>query len=103
MQEVKKDKTKQYKGSIVLKISLLCLAAYFIFTLISQQISISEKKQELELKNNQIKTQQTNNDELQYQIDEEASGDKKYAEEYARSELGYAKQGERVFVNIGGN
>lgn len=100
LQEVK---VKKYKGSLILKISLLCFVAYVVFTLISQQMSISDKKAELDALNGQVKAQEIKNQEIQYTIDEELSGDKSYAEEYARSELGYAKQGERVFVNIGGN
>lgn len=101
--KLKEIKQQKYKGSLILKISILCLVAYVVFTLVSQQVSISEKKAELEDLENQVKIQEMKNQEIQYTIDEELSGDKAYAEEYARSELGYAKQGERVFVNIGGN
>ena len=101
--QVLKNGVKKYKGSFVLKLALVCLAAYFVFTLINQQIVISEKKSELDILQEQVKTQEMKNQDIQYTIDEELSGDKKYAEEYARSELDYAKQGERVFVNIGGN
>ena len=98
-----KNGVKKYKGSFVLKLALVCLTAYFVFTLVNQQIIISEKKSELDILQSQVKTQEMKNQDIQYTIDEELSGDKKYAEEYARSELDYAKQGERVFVNIGGN
>ena len=101
--QVLKNGVKKYKGSFVLKLALVCLTAYFVFTLVNQQIIISEKKSELDILQSQVKTQEMKNQDIQYTIDEELSGDKKYAEEYARSELDYAKQGERVFVNIGGN
>ena len=94
---------KKYKGSLILKVSLLCLVVYVLFTLVSQQVSIGEKKAELEALEDQMRQQEMKNQEIQYTIEEEQAGDKSYAEEYARSELGYAKQGERVFVNIGGN
>ena len=101
--QVLQDKVKKYKGSFILKLALVCLAGYFVFTLVNQQIAIGEKKSELAQLQNQVKTQEMKNEDIQYTIDGEISGDKKYAEEYARSELDYAKQGERVFVNIGGN
>lgn len=102
-EKIKELKINKYKGSLILKIALLCFAAYIIFTLISQQITISEKTSELNGLSDQVKAQEIKNQEIQYAIDEELAGDKQYAEEYARGELGYAKQGERVYVNIGGN
>lgn len=100
MQEVK---TKKYKGSLLLKFAVLSFVMYVIYLLISQQIGIGQKQAELGNIQQQVTAQQTKNEEIQYTIEDEKNGNDGYAEEYARSELDYAKQGERVFVNIGGN
>lgn len=100
---MKEVKTKKYKGSLVLKIALLCFGVYIVFTLISQQVKINEKKTELLNLSNEVTAQEVKNDEIQHSIDDEQNGDAAYAEQYARSELDYAKQGERVYVNIDGN
>jgi cell division protein FtsB len=100
MQEVK---TKKYKGSLLLKFAIFSFVIYILYLIVSQQINISDKKTELNDIQQQVTAQQNRNEEIQYTIDEEQSGQDEYAEEYARSELDYAKQGERVFVNIGGN
>ena len=52
---------------------------------------------------NEIAFQEDVNKEIEYSIEKNAAGVDEYAEEYARSELDYVKQGEKVFVDIGGN
>ena len=52
---------------------------------------------------NDILQQEQVNHEIEYSIEKNALGVDEYAEEYARSELDYVKQGEKVFVDIGGN
>ena len=101
--DIKEVKLNKYKGSLLLKIALVCLAVYLVFILISQQSQVKNKQAEFAALQNEIKLQQEVNDEIEYSIEKNASGADEYAEEYARSELGYVKQGERVFVDIGGN
>ncbi len=100
---LKEVKVNKYKGSFILKISLFSLIVFVLATLINQQITISEMTDKLDSTNMMISEQLTVNEELQYSIDEGRAGGDVFAENYARSELNYAKQGERVFVNIGGN
>ena len=101
--EIKEVKTKKYKGSILLKIALICFAIYLIFILISQQSEVNKKKEEYLALQNEIAFQEDVNKEIEYSIEKNAAGVDEYAEEYARSELDYVKQGEKVFVDVGGN
>lgn len=100
---MKELKTKKYKGSLILKLAIMASLVFVAVTLINQQLQIHEKKAALSVLDAQVKVQEIKNKEIQYSIDEGIKGDAKYAEEYARSELDYAKQGERVYVNVGGN
>ena len=100
MREVKTEKPKK---SFLLKAGLLCLVAYFSYVLITQQIAIGEKRRQLDALNDQIKVQEMRNSELEHIVSNNQSGNDTYREAEARSELDYAKSGERVFVNIAGD
>ena len=71
---------------------LSMLAAY-----ISNQVTISSKRAELETLNEQVAQQQTENQELQ-------SGDADQITEWvARDSYNYAAPNERIFVDVTGN
>ncbi len=74
---------------------LSMLAAY-----ISNQVTISSKRAELETLNEQITQQQTENQELQRVL----SGDADQITEWvARDSYNYAAPNERIFVDVTGN
>ena len=100
MEEVK---IKRYKGSLLLKVAVFCFACFMVTMLVGQQISISQKKDELQQLKNELKEQQVVNDELRYDLNEENADNTDYAAKVARRELDYVKPGERVFYNVGGN
>ena len=100
MEEVK---IKRYKGSLLLKVAVFCFACLMVTMLVGQQISISQKRDELQQLKNELKEQQVVNDELRYDLNEENADNTDYAEKVARRELDYVKPGERVFYNVGGN
>ena len=88
----------------VLLVSLgLTYGCFMVTMLVGQQISISQKKDELQQLKNELKEQQVVNDELRYDLNEENADNTDYAEKVARRELDYVKPGERVFYNVGGN
>ncbi len=96
-----KLKIEKYKGSFLLKFAVLCFAVFILVSLIGQQMQISQKREELQSLQEQLNTQNVRNEEIQNSL--ENSGDlAEYAERRARSELDYAKPGERVFVDVGG-
>ena len=86
-----------------LKVAVFCFACFMVTMLVGQQISISQKKDELQQLKNELKEQQVVNDELRYDLNEENADNTDYAEKVARRELDYVKPGERVFYNVGGN
>ncbi len=95
-------KTRSVTG-IVLRFAALLFMVYIVYTLIATQIQITNKTEQLSELQSEVLVQKAKNDELTYRIANESDSLDSYAEEYARSELGYAKQGEKVFVNGGGN
>ena len=98
MHELKIDK---YKGSFLLKFAVLCFAVFILVSLVGQQFQIMDKRQELEDLQQQLSTQNARNEEIQNSL-ENSGGMDEYAERKARSELEYAKPGERVFIDVGG-
>ena len=98
MHELKIDK---YKGSFLLKFAVLCFAVFILVSLVGQQFQIMDKRQQLEDLQQQLSTQNARNKEIQNSL-ENSGGMAEYAERKARSELDYAKPGERVFIDMGG-
>lgn len=115
---IEKSKKKFFnKENIILLIILGVVVIYGIITLISQQISISQKTQELSQINDKIVIQDVKNQDLSQINDEiviqevknedlndDLNDDKykEYIESLARENLGYAYNGERIFINIAG-
>lgn len=81
MEEVK---IKRYKGSLLLKVAVFCFACFMVTMLVGQQISISQKKDELQQLKNELKEQQVVNDELRYDLNEENADNTDYAGRFQR-------------------
>lgn len=97
MRELKLDR---YKGSLLLKFAVLCLAGFILVSFIGQQRQIAEKQETLQALQAQLATQNVKNEELRASIQDE-EGLREYAERKARQDLNYAMPGERVFVDAG--
>lgn len=99
----KKEKT--ILDSPLLKLALLGLAGFLLFTLVIWQTKISDKREELTQLRAQITAQETRNEELRKAVGDLDTPDglREYAEKKAREDLGYAKPGERIFVDAGGS
>ena len=82
----------------VLSVAAILLCVYFIYSVISIQIEISNERLKLERVEQQIYEQQLENDELTRAL--ESGGESEYIERIAREKLGYAAADERVFVDI---
>ena len=91
------------KGSLILKIAIPVVAVFVIAVIINQQFSVNDLKKELEATNNLIEQETIKNEELKYSLEQNQISGDAFAEEYARSKLDYAKQDERVFINISGD
>lgn len=97
LRELKLDR---YKGSLLLKFAVLCLAGFILVSFIGQQRQIAEKQETLQALQAQLATQNVKNEELRASIQDE-EGLREYAERKARQDLNYAMPGERVFVDAG--
>lgn len=98
---MKEIKIKKPKKNFLLRFSLLCFAAFTIYTLINQQIQISRKEETLHSLNHEITLQEIKNNELKEAFEDEDSY-KQYAEKSARKDYNYAQPNEKVIINIGG-
>lgn len=78
---------------------VICVAffAYVVYTLVMQQFSISEKKNQLVVVNEQISQAQAEKEDLESQL--EIVNTPEYIERVAREELGYAAPDEIVFID----
>lgn len=102
MKRNKVSKKKQ-RISIALSLAIIVFAFYAVFTLVNQQIDITEKTEQLDELQNQIVIQEVKNDEIRqvYELNDDEND--AYIERVAREEFDYSKQGERVFINVAGD
>ena len=70
---------ERYKGSILLKFAVLCFAGFILVSLVSQQLQISEKREELQNLQDQLNTQTIRNEEIENSL-ENSGGLEEYAE-----------------------
>ena len=96
----KKRKRKASVVGAVLKLLFLLLLLSMLAAYISNQVTISSKRAELETLNEQIAQQKTENEEMQRIL----SGDADQITEWvARDSYNYAAPNERIFVDVTGS
>ncbi len=88
---------KKKRAGLITKLLVLLFALYVAYTLISLQIQINSKQGELETLSAQNSAQKIKNDELKDLLNGEM--DDQFLADAAREKLGYAAEGERVFVD----
>lgn len=76
---------------------------YSMISIIGIQAQIRERKAELDELQEQITVQEIKNEEIQKLYDSTGSDFSALAEQIARDDLDYVKEGERVFVNVSGD
>ena len=92
----RKKRRKNAVVTMAFRLFLLSMLAAYI----SNQVTISSKRAELETLNEQVAQQQTENQELQRVL----SGDADQITEWvARDSYNYAAPNERIFVDVTGN
>ena len=92
-------KRRNLMNSFLAPCLILLMGGYLVWSLIYNQVQISAKSQELEAVQTQLAAQEADNEELSRQLE---ASDEEIIEQVARDELGYAKPGERVFVDMSG-
>ncbi|WP_367924368.1 septum formation initiator family protein [uncultured Ruthenibacterium sp.] len=99
---MRRTRKKKKKFSVwAIRLGLVFVCVYLGVSLISVQMEILAKRQQLDNVNQQVSAQQAENDEMRRTLDtdDEAS----YMERLARSKLEYALPNERVFVDMSGD
>lgn len=95
----KRDRRKSGSG-LLLKLSVYLLAGYLVVTLVSSQMDILSKRQDLAALQAQYAQQTAENTELERLL---SSGDTaENMERIAREKLGYAAPEEIVYVDVSG-
>ena len=88
---------------IVIAIAAVAFLIYSMVSIIGIQSQIRERKAELDDLKDQITVQEIKNEEVQKLYDSTGSDFSALAEQIARDDLDYIKEGERVFVNVAGD
>ena len=96
-------KTRKQKSSFLLRIAIFAFSIYILTALVNQQVQIAQKSQQLDDLSKKIQVAEVQNDEIRHVLEDSENQSDEYIEQYVRRELGYAKPGERIFVNIAGN
>jgi cell division protein FtsB len=91
---------KKHRKSFILRLAICAFAVYITASLVYQAYRIRQNSAQLDLLNKQISEQQKENEEIKRVL---AENDEQFMESVARDELGYAKPGERIFVDASGN
>ena len=91
---------KRAFGKTLIRLFFVLMLLSMLAAYISNQVTISSKRAELETLNEQIAQQQTENQEMQRIL----SGDADQITEWvARDSYNYAAANERIFVDVTGN
>ncbi len=94
---------KKNKSKIFFKVLLLVILGYVVFCFINLQISINKKRVQLKQIQQSIIAQNIKNKEINNIINSTQSENQEYIEQIAREDLDFAKDGEKIFINISGN
>lgn len=89
---------KKRVRSFILTLGLILLVGSFVISIIGDQLSLRERRTELEQKKAELTQQRAENERLQSVVDDEDKSD--YIEKIAREKLGYGMPGEKVFYDI---
>lgn len=100
-EQPQKAKKEKLRGGFLLKLAVFCMAAVVLLSIVERQVQIAEKRQQLVELQAQLETQKQKNQELRRSLDDESDLGA-YAEHRARADLDYAKPGEKVFIDMGG-
>ena len=96
----KKSGAKYRRARLLFAAVVMALAVYFGYSIIRSSVQIREEKAKLAVLQEEVERQQLLNDELQRLLDD---GDtSQQMERIARERLGYAKPGERLYVDAAG-
>ena len=88
---------------IVLALVAVAFMIYAMVSIIDIQSKIRERRRDLEEIKTKISIQEIKNEEMQKLYESTGTDFSALAEQIARDDLDYVKQGERIFVNVSGD
>lgn len=95
------EKPKKSFGGILFRLSCAVVVTYLVVSFVAGQLNLAEKRRELESLQAQVSMRVEDNLEMQRMLN--ADDEDAYIERTAREKLGYARAGERVFVDLTGD
>ncbi len=99
----KKEVTKKKNLSkVLITLAVISFSVYALVVLVNQQMQINQAKSELDKIYDEIELIEISTDELNKIANSDAEENEQYIEDLARNQYGYAKEGERIFINIAG-
>lgn len=101
MDQRKKEKASGGLFSVLLRLGVVAFCLYLLGCLISNEVDIMVKNQQIATLQQQIEQQQAESTELQ-RLMESSDNINEYYEKIAREKLGYAYPDEQIFVDITG-
>lgn len=94
-------KTVKRQRSIIVRVLVLCVAGYMLFTLIGLFRELGESQKRLTELKSELKSEELQIEGLKSLLDEGSHAD--IIEKAARERLGYVYSNEEVYVDISGN
>ena len=95
-----KEAAQKRKKNIILRIAVIALGVYLIYSLIATQAKISEMKSTLDTRKHEYSEKLIQNEEFQKTLD--SYGTDEFIERQARSKLGYAYADEHFYIDVSG-
>lgn len=95
-----KEAAQKRKKNIILRIAVIALGVYLLYSLIATQAKISEMKSNLDTRKQEYSEKLIQNEELQKTLD--SYGTDEFIERQARSKLGYAYADEHFYIDVSG-
>lgn len=92
---------KPKRKSVILFFTLSIILGFAVFNIVSMQIEIVQKNNELTRINSQLSDINAENEQLEHYLDEENRDE--YIEQIARDELDYSYPEERIYYFVPGN
>ena len=93
-------KKRASKPRVLINLAIAAVMVYIAVSLITTQVQIVSRKNELEQVQNTISTTQQENEEMKRILDSDQESE--FIERLAREKLGYAAPGERIFSDASG-
>lgn len=97
---LKTEEAKKPKKGLLLKIGAIAFGVYFLYSLITTQVGITQKKAELDALRKEYSETLIRNEELQRTLD--SYGTDEFIEQQARAKLGYAYSDEHIYIDVSG-